>query len=30
MKMKTELTIEESLRREKGMVFPQDFSEKRF
>ena len=27
-KMKTELTIEESLKREKGMIFPQDFSEK--
>ena len=26
--MKTELTIEESLKREKGMIFPQDFSEK--
>lgn len=26
--MKTMLTIEESLRREKGMIFPQDFSEK--
>lgn len=26
--MKTELTMEESLRREKGMIFPQDFSER--
>ena len=26
--MKTELTMEESLKREKGMIFPQDFSEK--
>ena len=26
--MKTELTMEESLNREKGMIFPQDFSEK--
>lgn len=26
--MKTELTMEESLKREKGMIFPQDFSER--
>nr|DAP98242.1 MAG TPA: PROTEIN/RNA Complex, archaeal, ribosomal, 50S, protein.0A [Caudoviricetes sp.] len=26
--MKTELTIEESLKREKGMIFPSDMSER--
>ena len=26
--MKIELTMEESLRRERGMIFPQDFSER--